>query len=72
MEAGPSGSGYRLVAADGGIFSFNLPFEGSVGGTPLNQPIVAMAAEGTTDYWLVARDGGIFTFGGAGFYGSGA
>ena len=39
--------------------------------TPLNQPIVGMAA--TPDgkgYWLVASDGGIFTFGDAGFFGS--
>ena len=39
--------------------------------TPLNQPIVGMAA--TPDgkgYWLVAADGGIFSYGDAGFYGS--
>ena len=41
------------------------------GGTPLNQPIVGMAA--TPDgkgYWLVASDGGIFALGDAGFFGS--
>jgi cell wall-associated NlpC family hydrolase len=65
--------GYRLVAADGGVFSFCAPFYGSMGGHTLNQPIVGMAA--TADgkgYWLVAADGGIFTFGDAGFYGSSA
>jgi hypothetical protein len=72
MEAAPDGSGYRLVATDGGIFSFHLPFEGSTGAMPLNQPIVGMAAEGATGYFLVARDGGLFDFGGAGFFGSGA
>jgi hypothetical protein len=63
--------GYRMAAADGGVFSFCAPFYGSMGGHPLNQPIVGMAA--TPDgggYWLVAADGGIFTFGDAGFYGS--
>ena len=63
--------GYRLAAADGGVFSFCAPFYGSMGGHTLNQPIVGMAA--TPDgkgYWLVAADGGIFTFGDAGFYGS--
>jgi len=42
-----------------------------MGGAPLNQPIVGMAA--TRDgngYWLVASDGGIFAFGDAGFHGS--
>jgi DNA-binding beta-propeller fold protein YncE len=44
---------------------------GSEGGTPLNKPIVGMAA--TPDgkgYWLVASDGGVFTFGDAGYFGS--
>ncbi len=63
--------GYHLVASDGGIFSFDSPFCGSMGGTHLNAPVVAMAeAPGTGGYWLVASDGGVFTFGGAGFYGS--
>jgi hypothetical protein len=66
-----SAPGYRMAAADGGVFSFCEPFYGSMGGHPLNRPIVGMAA--TPDgkgYWLVAADGGIFTFGDAGFYGS--
>ena len=57
---------------DGGIFSFgNAAFYGSMGGKPLNQPIVGMAS--TPDgkgYWEVASDGGIFAFGDATFYGS--
>ncbi len=65
-------SGYRFVASDGGVFDFgNLPFCGSMGGQPLNKPIVGMAA--TPDgggYWLVASDGGIFAFGDASFHGS--
>jgi len=33
------------VAADGGVFAFgNAPFSGSLGGTPLNAPVVAAAA----------------------------
>jgi hypothetical protein len=63
--------GYRLAAADGGVFTFCAPFEGSMGGHALNQPIVGMAS--TPDrkgYWLVAKDGGVFTFGDAAFYGS--
>ncbi len=63
--------GYRFVASDGGIFSFNASFYGSMGGKHLNAPIVGMAA--TPDgkgYWFVAADGGIFSFGDAAFYGS--
>jgi hypothetical protein len=66
-----SAPGYRLAAADGGVFSFCEPFDGSMGGTPLAAKIVGLAA--TPDnggYWLVAADGGVFSFGNANFYGS--
>jgi hypothetical protein len=65
------GGGDWESAADGGVFTRNAPFFGSLGGIDLAQPIVGMAA--TRDgrgYWLVAADGGIFTFGDARFYGS--
>lgn len=66
-----NGSGYWLVADDGGIFSFGAPFYGSLGGLRLAKPIVGMAATPTGHgYWLVARDGGVFAFGDAHFYGS--
>jgi len=70
--ATPTGQGYWLVAADGGIFTFgDAAFHGSTGGMHLNQPIVGMAATPTgRGYWLVAADGGIFTFGDAVFHGS--
>jgi hypothetical protein len=72
MMATSAATGYWLVAADGGIFSFgNAPFYGSMGGQPLNQPVVGAAR--THDgggYWLVARDGGVFSFGDAQFRGS--
>jgi hypothetical protein len=32
-----------MVASDGGIFSFDAAFGGSLGGTRLSKPIVAMA-----------------------------
>jgi hypothetical protein len=66
-----SAPGYRMVAADGGVFSFCEPFFGSMGGQHLNAPIVGTAA--TPDgggYWEVASDGGIFSFGNAAFHGS--
>ncbi len=44
MQATSSGGGYRFVAGDGGIFDFgDAQFFGSMGGTRLNQPVVAMA-----------------------------
>ena len=64
--------GYWTVASDGGLFAFgNAGFFGSMGGKPLNKPIVGMAA--TSDaagYWEVASDGGLFAFGDATFHGS--
>jgi hypothetical protein len=63
--------GYRLAASDGGVYSFCESFYGSMGGVPLNRPIVGTAS--TVDrkgYWLVASDGGIFSFGDATYFGS--
>jgi SpoIID/LytB domain protein len=64
--------GYWIDASDGGVFSFgNAQFFGSMGGKPLNQPMVGMV--GTHDalgYWTVAADGGVFSFGDAQFHGS--
>jgi hypothetical protein len=72
MAATPSGLGYWLVAADGGIFDYgDAGFDGSTGAIHLNLPVVGIAAFGDdAGYWLVARDGGIFAFGGAPFLGS--
>jgi SpoIID/LytB domain protein len=70
----PSGGvgGYWIDAADGGVFGYgNAAYDGSMGGTPLNQPIVGLAATGDAKgYWEVAADGGIFSFGDAVFHGS--
>jgi putative peptidoglycan binding protein/L,D-transpeptidase-like protein len=72
MAPTPSGQGYWIAAADGGIFNYgDAGFFGSAGALPLNAPIVGIAA--TPDgrgYWLVASDGGIFSYGDAHYYGS--
>jgi hypothetical protein len=66
-----SGPGYRLVATDGGIFSFCQSFLGSMGGHHLNAPMVGLAeTPGAAGYWEVASDGGIFSYGNAHFFGS--
>jgi NlpC/P60 family len=65
------GGGDWEVASDGGVFSRQAPFYGSLGGIRLNQPVVGMASTPTgRGYWLVASDGGVFSFGDAGFHGS--
>jgi hypothetical protein len=65
-------TGYRLVAADGGVFAFgDAGYFGSTGDRVLNRPIVASAATPSgKGYWLFASDGGVFAFGDAGFFGS--
>ena len=68
----PSGAGYWVVGPNGIPSAFgSAAFYGSMGGKPLDAPVVGMAA--TPDghgYWLVASDGGVFSFGDAAFYGS--
>ncbi len=68
----PTSPGFWMVASDGGIFSFgDAQYHGSMGGKPLNEPIVGMAPTPDGDgYWEVASDGGIFSFGDAVFHGS--
>ena len=57
------GSGYRLIASDGGVFSYNAPFFGSTGSIKLNEPVVGGFDNNSYDgYWMVASDGGLFSF----------
>ncbi len=63
--------GYYLGASDGGVYAFGTGNLGQLRPTPLNKPVVSIAAAPQGGgYWLVASDGGIFTYGVAGFYGS--
>jgi hypothetical protein len=45
MAATPDGTGYWLVAADGGVFSYgDAGFYGSTGGAHVNGPVVGIGA----------------------------
>ena len=72
MVATADAKGYYLVASDGGVFCFgDATYQGSMGSTPLQAPVVSMALDRVTGgYWLGAADGGIFSFN-APFFGSG-
>src|SRR5205085_6961662 len=70
MAPAPSGSGYWMVAADGGVFAFDAPALGSAAGRS-RSPVVAMAPTGTGQgYWVVNADGQIFNFADAANFGS--
>ncbi len=73
----PSGLGWWMVAADGGVFTFgDAGFHGSIPtvlgpGQRLDRPITTLipTADGG-GYWLFAGDGGVFAFGNAPYVGS--
>jgi len=66
------GDGYRLTAADGGVFAYGASaYLGGHGGSVLNAPIVGGVQLPTgAGYWQVASDGGVFSYGAAAFHGS--
>ncbi len=72
FNVNPAARGYWLVGSDGGIFSFGAAgFHGSMGGIPLQRPVVGITPTASRQgYWLVASDGGIFSFGDSSYYGS--
>jgi ribosomal protein L24E len=65
----PDGTGYWLVAADGGVFAFQADFRGSMGAVRLNKPVTGMVPFGN-GYLMVGEDGGIFNFSDKAFHGS--
>ena len=73
MTPDPDGTGYWLVAADGGVFGFNAPFNGSIPavlpGVKLNAAVNGIVPYGD-GYLLVAEDGGVFNFSDLPFDGS--
>ncbi|MFZ4516245.1 MAG: hypothetical protein ACOYN3_08035, partial [Acidimicrobiia bacterium] len=73
MALKPSGAGYWLLGADGGVFAFQAAYYGSLPGiglcTEIRAASIAASATGN-GYWIVAEDGGVFTFGDSRFMGS--
>jgi hypothetical protein len=65
-------NGYRMLAADGGVFDFGgQQFYGSTGNIRLAQPVRAgVNTCSNAGYWFVAGDGGVFSYGDAVFHGS--
>ena len=71
LEAYTPAEGYWSVAADGGVFTYDAVFHGSMGGRHINAPVVGMAeTPGAGGYWEAGADGGVYNFGNAAFYGS--
>jgi uncharacterized protein YkwD len=72
MAATPTGRGYWLVAADGGIFSFgNARFRGSGATRSHSAPIAGIAATPSgSGYWLVGLNGVTLAFGDARAFGT--
>ena len=67
-----STQGYWTTTADGRVLAYGKAQHfGSMGGQPLNVPIVGMAPTRDGEgYWLLGGDGGVFSFGDARFFGS--
>ena len=59
-------AGYRLVASDGGLFSYGSSDFFGRPDTPIGSPIVsAVSTRTNAGYWMVAADGSVFPFGDA-------
>lgn len=66
-----SQGGYIVVGGDGGVFTYDTPFYGSLGGVALGSPVVAAAwTPSGAGYWLLGADGAVFAFGDAPYKGA--
>ena len=66
IAASPDGKGYWLLARDGGVFSFGVPFHGSVADRqPYGKAIELRSTDSGAGYYVVGGDGAVFGFGDA-------
>jgi hypothetical protein len=72
IEPSPSGNGYWLIAADGGVFAFgDARFHGSAAGQlqPGEHVVGAAVSTGGSGYWLATDAGTVIAFGSASDFG---
>jgi hypothetical protein len=64
MSTSPGSPGYRMVAADGGIFTFGgAPFYGSPAATGVSAPVVGMSPDPQTGgYWITTSAGDLYAY----------
>jgi hypothetical protein len=66
-----SAKGYWFLGRDGGVFSFDAPFFGSLPGLNIRTRVLNMApTKDGNGYWILGADGGVFAFGNARYFGN--
>ena len=76
MTAAANGKGYWMVADDGGIFAFNVPFEGSLPrvrelfGYPYVSSVRMRSLPSNDGYYILGVNGTVWAFGNAKYFGS--
>ena len=66
IAASPDGTGYWLLGRDGGVFSFGVPFYGSVvDRQPYAKAVELRASDSGQGYYVAGIDGAVFAFGDA-------
>jgi hypothetical protein len=64
IAASPDGKGYWLLGRDGGVFSFGVPFHGSVAERqPYEGAVSLEATHSGAGYYVAGGDGAVFAFG---------
>ncbi|HEX5267796.1 MAG TPA: hypothetical protein VFW24_13585, partial [Acidimicrobiales bacterium] len=72
MAATPTGKGYWLLGADGGVFTYgDAVYAGGSGGAALSAPMCSLVPTPSgRGYYLLGQDGAVYSHGDAPFHGS--